>query len=500
MRACTGPVSASIDGALACAPASVEVPRFTPAPRLPSILWVPRQQAALRRTDRTADRRSDAPTVFEPPFIRPQTRPAKLEQAVLKRGLRLRPAWASPRSMENRLDVTLPRAKNALMVHDASQSPRIPFGRPTMVGRELDYIVQAVEQGAIAGGGAFMRRCEEWLQTNLPAKRALITHSCTAALEMAAMLADVGPGDEVIMPSFTFSSTATAFVLRGAKPIFVDIRPDTLNIDERLIESAITSRTRVIVPVHYAGVACEMAVIMASAARHGLTVIEDAAQAHLSTYRDQALGTIGHLGCLSFHETKNIISGEGGALIVNEVKLAERAEILREKGTDRSRFFRGEIDKYTWRDIGSSYAPGEIVSAFLFAQLEESERIIARRRAIYEAYRTGLGPLAEAGLVTLPQASGQRANGHIFWLLATDPEDRTRILSRLNADGINAVFHYVPLHSSPAGRIYGRTNGDLRVTDDVAARLIRLPMHLGLTDTDVDRVIAAVAACVRDGR
>ena len=364
-----------------------------------------------------------------------------------------------------------------------------------MVGRELSYIAQAVEHGTIAGGGTFMRRCEAWLETNLPVQRALITHSCTAALEMAAMLARVGPGDEVIMPSFTFSSTATAFVLRGATPVFVDIRPETLNLDERLIDAAVTSRTRAIVPVHYAGLACEMDAIMSRAEAHGLLVIEDAAQAHLSNYKARALGTIGHLGCLSFHETKNIISGEGGALLVNGPELVERAEILREKGTDRSRFFRGEIDKYTWRDIGSSYCPGEIVSAFLLAQLEEADRIMARRRALYDAYRHGLAPLAAAGAITLPEADSERANGHIFWFLASDPGTRSRILERLNAAGINAVFHYVPLHSSPAGLRFGRAQGSLQVTDDIAARLIRLPIHLGLTDADVAEVVAAVMAC-----
>lgn len=373
-------------------------------------------------------------------------------------------------------------------------SGKIPFGRPMMVGREMFYIAQAIQNGTIAGGGPFMKRCEAWLEEKLPARRALMTHSCTAALEMAAMLAEVGPGDEVIMPSFTFSSTATAFVLRGATPVFVDIRPDTLNIDESLIEAAITPRTRVVVPVHYAGLGCEMEAIMQIAARHGLVVVEDAAQAHLSHHKGRALGTIGHLGCLSFHETKNIISGEGGALIVNDARLIERAEILREKGTDRSRFFRGEIDKYTWRDIGSSYCPGEIVSAFLYAQFEQAEEIIARRRAIYDAYREGLAPLAEAGLVTLPEATGTAANGHIFWLLAPDAESRGRMLAHLNGQHINAVFHYVPLHSAPAGRRYGRTAGELAVTDDVSARLLRLPMYLGMTDADIARVVAAVGA------
>jgi dTDP-4-amino-4,6-dideoxygalactose transaminase len=363
-----------------------------------------------------------------------------------------------------------------------------------MVGREMFYIAQAIQNGTIAGGGPFMKRCEVWLEEKLPAIRALMTHSCTAALEMAAMLAEVGPGDEVVMPSFTFSSTATAFVLRGATPVFVDVRADTLNIDEALIEDAVTPRTRVIAPVHYAGLACRMDRIMAIARRRGLMVIEDAAQAHLSLWRGRALGTIGDLGCLSFHETKNIISGEGGALLINDPALVERAEILREKGTDRARFFRGEIDKYTWRDIGSSYCPGEIVAAFLYAQFEQAEAIIARRRAIYDAYREGLATLAGAGLVTLPAAAGSETNGHIFWLLAPDAESRGRLLAHLKAQQIEAVFHYVPLHSAPAGRRFGRPHGGLPVTDDIAARLVRLPIHLGLTDADIARVIAAVTA------
>jgi dTDP-4-amino-4,6-dideoxygalactose transaminase len=371
---------------------------------------------------------------------------------------------------------------------------KIPFGRPTMVGREMFYIAQAIQNGTIAGGGPFMKRCEAWLEEQLQARCALMVHSCTAALELAALLAEVGPGDEVIMPSFTFSSTATAFVLRGATPVFVDIRPDTLNMDERLVEAAVTERTRVIVPVHYAGLGCEMEPIMDVARRHDLMVVEDAAQAHLSRHGGRALGTIGHLGCLSFHETKNIISGEGGALIINDPKLIERAEILREKGTDRSRFFRGEVDKYTWRDIGSSYCPGEIISAFLYAQFEQAEEIIARRRSIYDAYRTGLAPLAEAGHVTLPAVPGEAANGHIFWLLAPDAEARGKLLAHLNGQQINAVFHYVPLHSAPAGRRFGRTAGELPVTDDISARLVRLPMYLGMTDADIARVVAAVGA------
>lgn len=371
---------------------------------------------------------------------------------------------------------------------------KIPFGRPAIVGRELYYIAQAIQNGTIAGGGAFTRRCEDWLERTLPAHRAMLTHSCTAALEMAAILAGVGPGDEVLMPSFTFSATATAFVLRGATPVFVDIRPDTLNIDERLIEAAITPCTRAVVPVHYAGLACEMDAICATAERHGLLVIEDAAQAHLSHYRGRPLGTIGHLGCLSFHETKNIISGEGGALIVNDPRLVARAEIVREKGTDRSRFFRGEVDKYTWQDIGSSYCPGEIIAAFLYAQFEHAEAICARRRALYEMYRQGLAPLAAAGEIAIPAATGEAANGHIFWLLLQDEPTRAGLIRHLSGQGINAVFHYVPLHSAPAGQRFGRTAGDLSVTDSVAARLLRLPLYLEMTDADVVRVIGAVGS------
>ncbi len=371
---------------------------------------------------------------------------------------------------------------------------KIPFGRPAIVGRELYYIAQAIQNGTISGGGPFTRRCEQWLEERLPAHRALLTHSCTAALEMAAILAGVGPGDEVIMPSFTFSSTATAFVLRGATPVFVDVRADTLNIDERLIEAAITPRTRAIVPVHYAGLACAMDAICTIAARHDLLVIEDAAQAHLSHYGDRALGTIGHMGCLSFHETKNIISGEGGALIVNDPRFVERAEIVREKGTDRSRFFRGQVDKYTWQDIGSSYCPGEIISAFLYGQFEHAEAICARRRALYDRYRVGLQPLASSGDIVIPAATGAEANGHIFWLLTPDEDTRGELIASLSREEINAVFHYVPLHSSPAGKRFGRAAADLPVTETVAAQLLRLPLYLEMTDADVDRVIQAVGA------
>lgn len=371
----------------------------------------------------------------------------------------------------------------------------IPFNKPFIVGKELSYIAQAVlVESRTAGDGSFTKKCHAWLEDRLNTPKALLTHSCTAALEMAAILCDIGPGDEVIMPSFTFVSTANAFVLRGGVPVFVDIRPDTLNIDERLIEAAITPRTMAIVPVHYAGTACAMDEIMDIAKRHGLMVIEDAAHALLSTYRDKSLGAIGHLGCLSFHETKNIISGEGGALLVNDPRLIQRAEVIREKGTDRSRFFRGEVDKYTWQDIGSSYLPSELTAAFLFAQLEEAERIIAKRCRIYTRYLELLRPLAQAGHIRIPEVSGDCVlNGHLCFILTRSLEERTRLTTHLREQGINAVFHYVPLHSSPAGQRICRTHGSMAVTDDISACLLRLPLYYEMTEEEVERVAAAIA-------
>ena len=371
---------------------------------------------------------------------------------------------------------------------------KIPFGRPAIVGNELQYIAQAISNGTIAGDGPFTRRCETWLEKNLPAKRVLLTHSCTAALEMAAILSKAGPGDEIIMPSFTFSATATAFVLRGATPVFVDIRSDSLNIDETLIEAAITPRTKAVVPVHYAGVACEMDAIVAIARQHNLLVIEDAAQAHFSFYKGHALGTIGDLGCLSFHETKNVISGEGGALILNNHSFTERAEVIRDKGTDRSSFFRGQVDKYTWQDIGSSYCPGEIVAAFLFAQLEHAEEVCARRRTLWSLYQQRLQPLAARGDISISAATAAEANGHIFWLLVQNEPTRAALIRHLAERGINAVFHYVPLHSAPAGRRFGHTAGDLAVTNSVGDRLLRLPLYLELSDDDVTRIAKAIGA------
>jgi dTDP-4-amino-4,6-dideoxygalactose transaminase len=368
---------------------------------------------------------------------------------------------------------------------------KIPFNKPFTIGRELENIAQAVKQGHLSGDGTYSRLCHRWLQDNLGAPQALLTHSCTAALEMAAILSGVKPGDEVIMPSFTFVSTANAFVLRGAVPVFIDIRPDTLNLDEKQIEQAITPSTRAIVPVHYAGVPCEMDAIMAIARTHGLVVIEDAAQALLSTYRGKKAGAIGHLGCFSFHETKNVISGEGGALLVNDSRFSERAEIIREKGTNRGQFFRGEVDKYTWVDIGSSYLPSELIGAYLHAQLEHAGEITARRRSLCEAYRAGLADLDRAGLIGLPLAlpPGVTGNGHMFYLMAKDLETRTALLQHLKERGVHAVFHYVPLHSSPAGLKFGRAAGPLAVTDDVAQRLLRLPLYYDLAEADVRQIV-----------
>ena len=373
---------------------------------------------------------------------------------------------------------------------------RIPFNKPFTIGTELDNIACAVAQGHLSGDGPYSKHCHRWLEERLGCARAMLTHSCTAALEMAAILCDLRPGDEVIMPSFTFVSTANAFVLRGAVPVFVDIRPDTLNFDERLVEAAVTPRTRVIVPVHYAGVPCEMEAIMAIAARHDLLVVEDAAQALLSDYRGRGPGAIGHLGCLSFHETKNVISGEGGALLVNDRRLIERAEIIREKGTNRSKFFRGEVDKYTWVDIGSSFLPSELVGAFLFAQLEHADEITAKRLRLCAGYRTALQNLESDGLLRLPQPvpPGTSANGHMFYVLANDLATRSALIRHLQSCDIHAVFHYVPLHSSPAGSRLGRVSGPMAVTDDVSIRLLRLPLYFDLTDDDVLRIAAAVRA------
>jgi len=371
----------------------------------------------------------------------------------------------------------------------------IPFNKPFIAGKELYYIAQAVMGLHLSGDGQYTKLCHEWLEEHLGCCKAFLTHSCTGALEMAAILCDIQPGDEVIMPSFTFVSTANAFVLRGAVPVFIDIRPDTLNINELLIETAITPRTRAIVPVHYAGVGCAMDEIMGIAQEHDLTVIEDAAQALLSTYKGRFLGTIGHMGCLSFHETKNIISGEGGALLINTPQLIERAEIIREKGTNRSKFFREEVDKYTWVDIGSSFLPSELVGAFLYAQLEQSENIIKARCHILQRYFELLQPLEEKGLIRLPFVENvNTCNGHMFYVITGSLDERTRLIAYLKANGIGAVFHYVPLHSSPAGQKYGRVTGEIKVTEDLSDRLLRLPMFYEMDDTDVERIVNNISA------
>lgn len=371
---------------------------------------------------------------------------------------------------------------------------RIPFNRPFIVGKELYYIAQAVQGGHLAGDGAFTKKCNAWMEREFGAKKVLLTHSCTAALDMSAMLCDLDPGDEVIMPSFTFVSTANAFALRGAHVRFVDIRPDTLNMDEKLIEGAITEKTKAIVPVHYAGVSCEMDTIMEIASWHGLLVVEDAAQGVNATYKGRYLGTIGHLGTYSFHETKNFISGEGGAVVVNDDRFIERAEIIREKGTNRSKFFRGEVDKYTWVDIGSSFLPSEIVAAFLYAQLEEAVTITRKRQEIFGYYAEQFESLVSRGLFRIPACpEGCRHNAHLFYLIVeTEPADRGRLIEHLKKQEIGAVFHYVPLHTSPMGRKMGYSEGDLPVTEEMSERLIRLPCYYELTREDQNRVINAV--------
>ncbi len=370
---------------------------------------------------------------------------------------------------------------------------KTPFNKPFLVGKELAYIEQAVKNGRLSGNGPYTRSCHSWLEKNVGTQKALLTHSCTAALEMAALLCDIQPGDEVIMPSYTFVSTANAFVIRGAKPVFVDIREDTLNLDERKIGEALSANTKMIVPVHYAGYPCEMDSILDIAEKNGLFVVEDAAQALLSTDKDRGLGSIGHLGCLSFHETKNIISGEGGALLINDPKLMERAEIIWEKGTNRSKFYRGEVDKYTWVDVGSSYLPSELTAAFLFAQLEQSERITKKRIELFDRYFEAFGGLQEQGHVILPRFDKASVhNGHIFYMLLETGEKRDALLNYLKSKGILAVFHYVPLHSSPAGQKWGRAVGDMKNTDNISSRLVRLPLFYEMSPPEQDNVIAMV--------
>ncbi|SMF75739.1 dTDP-4-amino-4,6-dideoxygalactose transaminase [Pseudobacteriovorax antillogorgiicola] len=370
----------------------------------------------------------------------------------------------------------------------------IPFNKPFIVGKELHYISQAVLRGRLAGNGYFSKKCEYWMQEAFKANRVLLTTSGTAALEMAAILANLEDGDEVILPSYTFVSTANAFLRCGANLKFVDIRPDTLNMDETLLEDLITKRTKVIVPVHYAGVACEMKTIMDIASRHGILVVEDAAQAVHARYKDDFLGTIGDLGAYSFHETKNFICGEGGALVINNKIFLERAEIIHEKGTNRSKFFRGEVSKYTWVDEGSSFLPSEIISAFLYAQLEEADKITSKREAIYRYYYKALKPLSQKGYIQLPHCpEGSKHNGHMFYIiLEKSKHDRDHFISHMNRSGIHAVFHYVPLHTSPMGRTFWNTNQRLKVTEDISQRLIRLPCYYELTRDDQDKVIEKI--------
>lgn len=374
----------------------------------------------------------------------------------------------------------------------------IKFNIPPCVGKETEYIARAIADRKICGDGAFTKKCNEWVEANAKTSKALLTTSCTHAIEMAALLCDIQPGDEVIMPSYTFVSTANAFVLRGATVVFVDIRPDTMNIDENLIEDAITNRTRAIVPVHYAGVACEMDKILELAERYNLKVVEDAAQGVMSEYKGQPLGSIGDFGCFSFHETKNYSMGEGGCLLIRDEDMAERAEIIREKGTNRTLFFRGMVDKYTWVDAGSSYLPSELNAAYLYAQLEKAQEIFDDRMASWNLYRELLSPLAEDGKITLPSIPENcRHNAHMFYIKAAGLQERTRLIGYLKEHGITAVFHYVPLHSAPAGRQYGRFHGDDAYTTKESERLMRLPMYYGLKADDVAAVCSRISEFYR---
>lgn len=369
----------------------------------------------------------------------------------------------------------------------------INFNVPPFIGKELDYIKEAIENRKICGDGSFTKACNKWFEDKFIAKKAMLTTSCTHALEMAAILCDIKPGDEVIMPSYTFVSTADAFVVRGAKIVFVDIRPDTLNINENLIEGAITAKTKAIVPVHYAGVSCEMDKIMEIAKKYNLFVVEDAAQGVMSTYKGKALGTIGDFGCYSFHETKNYSMGEGGAIIIQNEKYIERAEIIREKGTDRSKFFRGQVDKYTWVDLGSSYLPSEINAAYLYAQLEEAERINNDRINNWKLYFDGFCHLEEKGVITLPSIPQQcEHNAHMFYIKLKNINERTRLIDYLRNNKIMSVFHYIPLHSAPAGIRFGRFHGEDKYTTKESERILRLPLYYGLQKEEVKYIIEKI--------
>jgi len=378
---------------------------------------------------------------------------------------------------------------------DGSAHDLIPFNRPFATGREAGYVAEAIANGHLSGNGPFSRRCAAWLDERIGSRASLLTHSCTGALEMAVILAEIGLGDEVVMPSFTFVSTANAVALRGGVPVFVDVRPDTLNLDETLVEAAVTDRTRGILAVHYAGVGCELNALADIAGRHGLALLEDAAQGFASTYDGRALGGIGSLGALSFHETKNVMCGEGGALLVNDPSFVDRAEVVHEKGTDRRRFFRGEIDKYTWVDIGSSFLLSDLAAAFLWAQLELADEITSTRMTIWERYHGAFAQLEGEGRLRRPVVPANcTQNAHMYYVLLAPGADRDAFIARLSERGVHAVFHYVPLHTSAAGLRLGRAHGELPVTDDVSERLVRLPLWPEMTDVQVDRVIEAVSS------
>lgn len=369
----------------------------------------------------------------------------------------------------------------------------ISFNVPPIVGKEMEYIEEAIRSHKICGDGAFTRKCSEWLEETTGTEKALLTTSCTHATELAAILTDIEPGDEVIMPSYTFVSTADAFVLRGAKVVFVDIRPDTMNIDENLIENAITERTKAIVPVHYAGVSCEMDKICEIAEKYNLYVIEDAAQGMMSFYKGKALGTIGDFGCYSFHETKNYSMGEGGALLIKNKEDIEKAEIVREKGTNRSKFFRGQIDKYTWVDAGSSYLPSELNAAYLWAQMEVADKILNNRMNTWNLYYNKLKPLENKGILELPQIPKEcKHNAHMFYIKVFDLSERTSLINYLKEKNISAVFHYIPLHSSPAGLKFGKFVGEDKYTTTESERLLRLPLYYGLEETKVDYIADSI--------
>ncbi len=373
------------------------------------------------------------------------------------------------------------------------QKITIPFNKPNLVGRELSYIRDAHARRQLAGDGFYTKKCQQWMEDTFGCALSLLTHSCTAALEMMAILTGIKPGDEVIIPDYTFVSTANAFVLRGAVPVFVDIRPDTLNIDEKRIEGAIGSKTKAIMVVHYAGVGCEMDPILALAKKYKLLVVEDAAQGFYATYKGRFLGTIGDMGAFSFHETKNVISGEGGALLLNKPKYVERAQIIREKGTNRTKFFQGKIDKYTWVDIGSSYLPGELIASFLMAQLERVVAINRRRVAVWNAYHKGLADLEERGHIRRPIIPAYAThNGHLYYILTRNVKDRVGLIDLLRKRGILAVTHYVPLHSSPGGKKFSRFVGDMDVTNKTADTLVRLPLFYDLTVREQSDVIEAI--------